>query len=228
MSLVALALVAGSTARGQQDSPGKVSFVFILIEGAIGAALVKLELVERDTSNLRALVIALHLGNTLLLMAVATLTAWWSKPGRPPGGGRPAISVWWFGLGLVAIVLTSMTGAVTALGDTVFPVGSLAEAAATDHFLVQLRIVHPVMAVATAAGLLALVGALHRKETSALARSWATKLAWAVALQVGLGFTNIALAAPTWAQLAHLLVAQGIWIAAVITIAAACSKPTTT
>src|SRR5690349_12155862 len=48
-----------------------LTFVFIIIEGGLGAALVRFELVAENASSTRAIVIALHLGNTLILLAFA-------------------------------------------------------------------------------------------------------------------------------------------------------------
>mgnify|MGYP003348171974 CR=1 FL=1 len=53
---------------------------FILVEGFVGAVLVKKELVVNDASMSRAVVIGLHLANTLLLVASATAMAWRAAP----------------------------------------------------------------------------------------------------------------------------------------------------
>ena len=51
------------------------------------------------------------------------------------------------------MILVAAAGAVVALGDTLFPHASLAEGIAADldptsHFLIRLRIWHPILAVA--------------------------------------------------------------------------------
>lgn len=51
-------------------------------------------------------------------------------------------------LGLLALLFLGMSGAVTALGDLLFPVGSTLEALERsltpgEHFLVRLRVLHP-------------------------------------------------------------------------------------
>lgn len=193
------------------------SLFFIIAEGAIGAGLVLQELVADDASEARATVISLHLVNTLALLAMSSLVAWWSRP-RATG---PAASLRLpLGAILAGLVIVSMSGAVTALGDTLFPVTVGPEGAIsrvledlshTQHFLVRLRIVHPVIAilVALAAWRLALSctdGA--EGETRVLARA---ALA-GVSLQVLVGLGNIALGAPGWMQLVHLLLAEVIWV----------------
>lgn len=191
------------------------SFVFLLIEGFIGAVLVKKELVAGDASSSRALVVGLHLANTLLLTASTAAAAWWSQP-RPilrAAHLRP--------IGVVAILLlivTNMTGAVTALGDTLFPrqpaLGPELLAKVSDdltagqHFLVRLRIVHPVVALITAMLVALLVWRAPGTDRLVhLARI-------AIVTQVAIGLLNIGLAAPGWMQIIHLLMAQTVWILA--------------
>ncbi len=194
------------------------ALLFLLVEGAIGAGLVLGGLVGGDASAARAIVIALHLANTLALTAFAALTAHRSGP---DGGGRYlARRRMAFAAGLAAMVAVSMSGAVTALGDTLFPrslalqPGLLAEvgpgAAPGTHFLVRLRILHPVLALAASAYLLWL---LLGEESG---NRWARWALWLVAGQVVIGFFNIGLSAPGWMQLLHLLAAQSLWIALVL------------
>jgi heme A synthase len=198
------------------------SLFFVLVEGFVGAVLVKRELVANDASASRAIVIALHLANTLLLTASATAMAWMAGP--PVKAGRSLGRVILAGA-LVALVITNMTGAVTALGDTLFPVrpaldGSLlakvsADLTSTQHFLVRLRAIHPMLAAMAAALLLGGLAALQRLYRG---EEGVRKLIlWPMALlvmQVALGVVNILLAAPGWMQILHLLLAQVLWIAA--------------
>lgn len=204
-----------------------LTLLFILLEGLIGAGLVLGELVASDDSAARAIVIALHLGNTLLLTAVCALTAHW---GAEPVRGRiqllsprmrPLL------LAAVAVVLVSMSGAVTALGDTLFPVvtpdgaGVLShlknDLAPGAHFLLQLRVLHPVLAVVVGLALawycqrLSLLAGPERRLAAGCAA-----LTW---LQLALGAMNVAFRAPGPMQLLHLLVAQALWVSLVLLIA---------
>ena len=119
---------------------------------------------------------------------------------------------------VVLLIATNATGAVTALGDTLFPVqpaldgGLLAnvreQISPAHHFLVRLRIVHPIVAmlsVVTVGGAL-----LWLMQTSSL-RLLKSSL-HAIGGQAALGFLNIALGAPGWLQILHLLTAQVVWI----------------
>jgi heme A synthase len=200
---------------------------FILVEGLVGAVLVKKELVAGDASVARAIVIAFHLTNTLMLTASAACAAWWSME----EGQRPRVS---FSRGmlvaaLACLVLTNMTGAVTALGDTLFPATPALDSnlfgkvrddiTAGEHFLVRLRVIHPVVAMLSAMVLAALFvwtdgpGRIPRYGLFALG------------LQVLLGLLNIALLAPGWMQILHLLVAQVLWVLAWITAVECWPRP---
>jgi cytochrome c oxidase assembly protein subunit 15 len=119
-------------------------------------------------------------------------------------------------VGAALLLATGMSGAVAALGDSLYPSASLAEAmradlSVTSHFLIRLRVLHPAIAVVTA--LLLMFGA-PRLATQAPAR--ARQLAWGVAVtaavQLVAGFLNVVLLAPVWMQLVHLLLADAVWI----------------
>src|SRR5580704_13281485 len=123
-----------------------LSAVFLLVEALIGARLVLSDLVAQNASASRAWWLSGHLLNTLTLLAVLTLTAWWGA-GNPPArlGGRPALMA---GLSLAAVALLGISGAIAALGDTLFPSASLASGLAQDfgpaaNFWLRLRLFHP-------------------------------------------------------------------------------------
>lgn len=217
-------LVAATRAYGFGHRVARGAFatlLFILVEGAIGALLVKLELVAGDTSAARAVVVALHLGNTLLLTASAALMAWLAGQGRGFQWGRSRVGSLWFLATLVGVTITAMTGAVTALGDTVFPVGSEAAKSAAGHLLVQLRIVHPVVAMGVAALILGFGARMMKAGVQGQAKVWTARVSMLVVVQVIFGFVNIGLSAPGWAQLSHLLIAQALWISLVLASLAA-------
>jgi heme A synthase len=119
---------AGHPARGGAWT----SLFFILTEAALGAGLVLFRLVADNATMARALFMAAHLMNTFILVACLTLTAYWLSGGAPVkvrGAGWRGGAV---ALGLAALILTGISGAVAALGDTLFPAGSLAEALSND------------------------------------------------------------------------------------------------
>lgn len=197
-----------------------LALVLLAIEAAIGAGLVLLELVAGNASIARAVYMAGHLLNTFLLLAALVATAL-----AADGVGRIDLSRrageagrWIAGLALLALVGAS--GAVTALGDTLFPATDLASGVAADldpssHPFVRLRTIHPLLAIAVAA--LFVFDALERlrQERAPGIRAAAKAIVALAFAQTLLGTANIALLAPAPLQLAHLLLADLLWIAAV-------------
>jgi heme A synthase len=203
-----------------------VTLVFIVFESLIGAGLVLAELVERDDSAARAIVISLHLVNTMSLTGAAGLTAWWASGGRTPSwSARPRLR-WWFVVIVVGLVATNMAGAITALGDTLFPTDPTlgeglwdkvrSDLSSTQHFLVRLRVIHPVVATLTAALLGVVAVVVRTSDVSATARRMAAIVGGLTLGEVLIGVLNIYLGAPGWMQLVHLLLAQSLWIAVLI------------
>jgi heme A synthase len=204
-----------------------LALFFLVVESLLGALLVKRHLVVDDVSVARAYMVALHLANTLLLTASAALVAWRASTEQGRTRVSPTVSPAariLLGVALVAVLLTSMSGAVTALGDTVFPTqpaldGTLlakirADTSPGQHFLVRLRVIHPVMAVLAAllvAGVLIWVVGRRGAAGPPNARL-ATLALGAVVCQTGIGCFNVLLAAPGWIQIVHLLMAQAVWI----------------
>jgi heme A synthase len=196
------------------------SGVFLLVEALIGAALVLLSLVGTNDSVARAVVIALHLANTFLLLGALSLTAWWASGGsalRLTGRNRQLALL---GIALVGLALVAVAGAVTALGDTLFPSGSLAEGLAQDisptaHFLTQLRVFHPILALAVGGYILVLASAWAGAAGSGATRL-STILRGLVVVQWLAGALNIFLLAPTFMQLLHLFIADVLWITLVL------------
>ena len=205
--------------------------LFMFLEAALGAGIVLLEYVADDASVGRAGWMALHLVNTFLLVAALALTAWWSDDER----ARPALDAsggvgWYVGVGLVGLLVTGMAGAVTALGDTLFPAASLAEGIAADlsptaHFLVRLRVIHPIVATATFLYLVMAAGLVSSARPAPRVRRAAIALVVITTVQMVGGLVNLALLAPVWMQMVHLLLADLAWIALVLLGASALATP---
>jgi cytochrome c oxidase assembly protein subunit 15 len=191
-----------------------LSFIFIVIEGALGAGLVLLELVEDNASVLRAIAVALHLVNTFVLLLWLALTAWSSNTEYEVLRGSPTVRL--MVVGLVGLALLSAAGAITALGDTLFLSGSLArtvgEENAAQHFLVQLRVIHPLMAIFVS-GLLGYIAFnLIGREIDPVVTQLSYVAIGLIVLQLVLGLFTIILRAPLFLQISHLLTADVMWI----------------
>jgi heme A synthase len=233
---VALLLVVGLVWRSRRLFPrghgvrrgAFWSLIFILIEALIGAVLVKFALVAGNASIARAFVMSIHLVNTFLLLAVLSLTAWWAMGGQPVrwrGQGKVTVI---FALGLAGTLLIAVSGAVAALGDTLFPASSVAEGFRQDlspaaHFLIRLRVLHPVLAVGIGLYIVAAASYVNNflRPGSVLTVKLTNILTTLFLLQLGAGILNVLLLAPVWLQLTHLLLADFFWIALVLTSASA-------
>lgn len=197
------------------------TFVLVLVEAGIGAGLVLGQLVAMDASRARAVAVALHLTNTLLLTACSALTLAYSRVERESVGAlagtlEPRARVDGPLLGALAfgVVVVAASGAVTALGDTLFPVNAAAgRLAPPDHFLVELRVIHPILACFVVCFAIVLALRLARLRRC---RFWAWSLLGLSGVQLVMGALNIALNAPAWLQLAHLLGAQLAWLSVVL------------
>lgn len=194
-----------------------LSAVFLITEALLGAALVLLEHVAKNQSSARAYSLSAHLVNTLTLLACLTLTAWWTGARAPVRQARR--TTWMAAFSLAIVMVLGISGAIAALGDTLFPSRSLAEGLARDFdpaasVFVRLRILHPVIA-ALAAGWLVFYAVLTAARRPQLRpRAWL--LLAAVAAQITAGVVNLLLSAPVWMQLVHLLLADAMWISLVL------------
>lgn len=198
-----------------------LSMGFMLLEAALGAGLVLFGLVEDDDSAFRAIAMAAHLVNTFLLIGALTVTAWWASGGPPFSvRGEKPLAVPLAGA-LLAMLALGVTGSIAALGDTLFPSASLAEGIRADfsdtaHFLLRLRVLHPVIAIGGGVYMIAVAGFIRRKRPDRATTRAATALIALVLIQLSAGFLNLALLAPIWLQMVHLLLADLVWIALII------------
>lgn len=203
-----------------------LTLAFMLTEALIGAGLVLFELVADNASTARALFLSVHLINTFLLLATMALTAWWASGGHAVRLRGQGPTAWLFALALACTLVLAVSGAVAALGDTLFPSSSLAEGlrqdfSATAHLLIRLRLLHPALAFAVGCLVLAAAAFVIRARAGAWVRRWALAVAALVLLQIALGLLNVLLLAPVWLQLAHLLLADLLWLSLVLLAASA-------
>jgi heme A synthase len=202
---------------------------FMITEAGVGAGLVLFQLVAENASIARALFMAVHLTNTFILLAALTLTAWWLSGGPPIRVGTRRRTAALLGAAAVGLLVVGSSGAVAALGDTLFPDGSLSNAlradlSPTSHVLVRLRVLHPMFAVAVSAALMVGSGSIAVGKGKAAWRLAMTVVALS-GLQILLGFVNVLLLAPVWMQMIHLLVADLLWMTFVLLGAAVLSAP---
>ncbi len=202
-----------------------IGILFVLLDALIGAVLVLGGLVGQNTSVLRALMMPIHLVSTCGLTAGFALSAFWaSEEGSSAEAARGAVRGALYAF-LGAFVIVAAMGAVTALGDTLYPVSasSLAGRVGEDldsssHFLQQLRVVHPLLAVCFGFAVIFVLPRVAR-HGGELAQRFATASVALAMLELGLGVLNVILSAPAWMQIVHLAAAVGLWVALVFTAA---------
>ena len=224
--LLILFLVAAAFKLFPKGNPVRttatLSLVFILIEAVVGAGLVMFGLVEDNDSTARAIVIVIHLVNTYLLLGSIALTARWASAGLPENAHLPIVYAAGMLIGILGMLAVGASGAITALGDTLFPAGSLVEGLQQDldetaHFILQLRIYHPILAVSLAVYLAMVISFLRKRHSEPVIQNLSQLLLIFIGIQIGLGFVNVLLLAPVWMQLVHLLAADLVWITFILT-----------
>jgi cytochrome c oxidase assembly protein subunit 15 len=220
------------TVRGHLARGAAVAVVaFTLIEAIVGALLVKLGLTAQSQSPLRAPYLALHLTNTLLLLAALTLTA--HLLSRRTGYTRRSIRlVAPFGAvaSVVVVLVVGVTGSLAALGDTLFPATSLGSAlaqdfSATSGWLVRWRWTHPTVAFFASVVLIWLLVRAARRTAQWDNQGLSALVLVLLAAQYVLGVLDVVMLAPLWLQVAHLLGADLLWAALVVLAARLTLEP---
>jgi heme A synthase len=196
-----------------------LSLVFLFVEALLGAGLVLFRLVAKDQSAGRAWYLSAHLTNTMLLLAALTGAAWFASAGvgrfRLKSLSSSMVAA------LAITVFISITGAITALGDTLFPATSLQSGMRQDFtsassVLLRLRVIHPLVAATGAGYLLWVAASAFRKQENRGAKKAASWVAAVTIFQLAAGMVNMSLLAPIWMQLIHLFIADVLWVATLI------------
>jgi cytochrome c oxidase assembly protein subunit 15 len=224
---------AGTTRGHLARAAAAAGVAFTLIEAILGALLVKLGLTAQSQSPFRAPYLALHLANTLLLLAALTLAAHFL--GRKAGSRRGDVA---FvapvraSVGLFILLIVGVTGSLAALGDTLFPPHSLGSAFAEDFaagssWLIRWRWTHPTVAVLASVFLIWLLVRAAQRNAYWDNRSLSALVLVLLAAQYVLGLLDVVMLAPVWLQIAHLLGADALWAALVVLTARVTLQPKT-
>ncbi len=202
---------------------------FMVLESLVGAALVLFRLVGTDASVARAVIAPVHLINTLFLVGSLALTAWWSaRPQAPVLRGQGVVGVA-LGLGLLGLLVVAASGALTSLGDALFPVRDTAEAVARsrtpgENFLVYLRLYHPFIAVAVSLYAVAAVGLVAALRPGPDTRRFSRLAGVLFVAQLAMGYLNVKAAAALYTQLPHLLLSDLVWVSFLLFAASALAQ----
>jgi heme A synthase len=198
-----------------------MSMFFMVTEALVGASLVLFGWVADDASLGRAISISVHLVNTFLLLAALSLTAWWATGGAPIHWRGHGLVLAALVGGLLGVMAIGLTGAITALGDTLFPAGSLVEGFRQDidptaHLLIRLRVFHPLIAILVGFYHFFVAGLIGLFSSNLLVKQFAIAVIGLFFIQLVAGVVNLVLLAPVWMQLVHLFLADMVWISLVL------------
>lgn len=206
------------------------SIFFTCTEALIGMWLVKKELVARSMADERAIWMSLHLVNTFFLLMAMVVAAWYASGGQKVQWKNQGAVSWAVGAALAGMLVLGISGAVTALGDMLYPSATLIEGlrqdfSSTSHFLVRLRVLHPLIATSIGVYCIILVGLLNQWRPSPQGRRFGAWVVGVIFAQMGFGIANYFAGAPVWMQIVHLGLADLLWIALVMTSSAALAAP---
>jgi cytochrome c oxidase assembly protein subunit 15 len=222
-----------TTARGHlARAAAAASVILTLIEAILGALLVELGYTAQSQSPGRPAFLALHLTNTLLLLAALTLTAHLLSRthGYMRGSVRLAAPIGAVSTVLVVLAV-GVTGSLAALGDTLFPASSLSAAFVQDFsgasgWLVRWRWTHPAVAFLASVFLIWLLVRAAQRSSHWDNRALSALVLMLLAAVYTLGVLDVILLAPLWLQVAHLLGADMLWCSLVVLTARIALVPT--
>lgn len=231
--LISIALFVGVMRRLVKGHPARTSaglaLLFIIIEALLGAGIVIFGLVESDSSVTRAVVIAVHLANTYVLLFFQTLACLHLALNRKLHLVNLLRSGWLLSF-LAGFIVVGSFGAISALGNTLFPAESLmsgmtAHKDMAAHFLERLKVIHPVLAVVVGLGAVTYIQTRLSREGKipSMESRWGNITCLLILLNLGLGVLDVILLAPTWLSLTHLVFADAIWVSFVIFAACHCA-----
>lgn len=190
-----------------------MTLLFTITEALLGAKLVLLGLVANDSSGLRAFSMSLHLGNTLLLLYCLT-ACWQSGIKDSLKFLMPEKKILFCHLSLLLIAIT---GSWAALASTLFPAKSLLEGISADfspdsHWLLRIRILHPVLAFSLTCICLSILQKYKEGLKNPSLRALASRTQLLIAITVLVGLTTLLSGSPTILKITHLLSADFAWI----------------
>lgn len=196
--------------------------VLMITEALLGAKLVLFGLVGNNDSFFRLFAMGLHQVNSLLLSGMVALVALFSSD-LPAKALEAAKAVAkkpfpkWALAFLVFFVIVAITGAFASLSSTLFPSESVLEGITKDfapdaHYLLRIRISHPILATLIGGGLGLFFWLKFQDETNEVLRKSTLQVCLMFAVAVVFGYITLFSLAPIWMKVTHLLIAHLVWI----------------
>jgi len=189
------------------------TFVLMMIEAALGAALVLKGLVGSNATLYRLIVMTLHQINSLLLVG-STVALYSLLKNSENFNLKRLLSH--RGL-LILFVALPATGAWAALSNTLFPSSGLIEGLSADFdlnspWILKLRIVHPILATGFAIYWSHYFYNLSIESKDPSVQKSSRNLALYLVVSFLFGGLTLLSLSPVWMKLIHLTLAQGLWI----------------
>lgn len=191
------------------------TFIFMVSEALLGAKLVLFGLVTDNDTPYRAFVMALHQLNSFMLtgvvaLAMAAALAEGELPKPTAADKRYRLLPW-------IIVALGVTGAWASLSNQLFPTADWLSALADDfssdsHFLVRLRVLHPILAVCFGGGLALFFWLKAQTSESILIERRSYQMSLCLIAGIVFGVLTLLLHAPVWMKIVHLALAHTIWV----------------
>ncbi len=230
--IMVILLVILSFLKFPPKNPIRKTAVFILCftisEALIGARLVLAGLTGSDTSLARALTMNIHLLNSLLLTG-SLFICWRFSLGKKLSFSKifnkdkkkPMIFIFIF-------FLIAFFGSFSSLASSLFPSHSLLEGIFLDfnpqsHWLIRLRLLHPLLALLFGGGLLFYYlfrFVTHPKRKSSLNKSIIIFLCLALLS----GIMNLLLLSPTFLKLTHLFIVYLLAMSCILSLESSQNK----
>lgn len=194
---------------------GAVAFmVMTLVEGLVGALLVKYQLVVENDSAARAGFMAAHGVSTFLLMGAILSVAIAARDQRVRSIRGQGTVGWILLMGAVGMIFMGVSGAISALGHQLHETPDVIKAAMNPatHWMVRLQPLHPLIATSIGLYLLLTAGLINHLRPDPAVRTAVRWMFAVYALQMGIGVLNIWLKAPIAMQMLHLVIADLNWM----------------
>lgn len=206
--------------KGTQGRSAAFGVAFFLVtESLVGALLVLKSLVAYNPAGARIGWMSVHLLNTFTLIGFMG-ALFWHFSGRPAIRLRQHKEIGYAAIFcVVAVALLGVSGALTALADTIFQTSTSAEAfrrasASDAHFLERVRLWHPMIAVIIGVMLFSFGQVfIHKRQDVPEVKTWVHWMVGIYAIEMVLGLVNVKLGIPPWMQMVHLLAADALWLA---------------
>ncbi len=204
-------------AGGHPVRAGAVAaMIFMILESLVGASLVLFGWVEANDSMARVYILGVHLTNTLLLLGAIFLTAYWASGGKAFGFKKQGGLGWLYGVGIVLGLVLVVTGAIIALGDSLFlQIGLTPEQSPVVAGILAIRIYHPLTSILVGVYWIALAAYAATARPRSGVKTASRTLIAIILLTWLAGYVNNWLHAPVTMQVIHLLLADLFWLAIV-------------